>query len=48
MGQIVEVGDEVEGFKVGDKVICPFTVSWCELSLLLFQGWLFFMADKKG
>ena len=27
-GTIVEVGEGVKGFKSGDKVVAPFTVSW--------------------
>lgn len=28
VGTVVEAGSEVQGFKVGDKVVAPFTVSW--------------------
>ncbi|KAL0634176.1 hypothetical protein Q9L58_006914 [Maublancomyces gigas] len=27
-GEITEIGSHVKNFKRGDKVVCPFTVSW--------------------
>ncbi len=28
IGVVSEVGDEVNSVKKGDRVVCPFTVSW--------------------
>jgi threonine dehydrogenase-like Zn-dependent dehydrogenase len=28
-GYVHEVGSDVKTLKVGDRVVCPFTISWC-------------------
>jgi threonine dehydrogenase-like Zn-dependent dehydrogenase len=33
-GTIVQAGDSVKTVKVGDKIVCPFTVSWYVCGLI--------------
>ena len=28
VGEVHEVGGDIKNFKVGDGVVCPFTISW--------------------
>jgi len=46
-GHIVEAGSGVKTVAVGDKIVCPFTVSWYEFTPLLVMDTRSTMKTKK-